>query len=390
MEITIHGDSRPLEGLFSFVLYWRPRTNAKFVNSKYYRGLHAYKTFLETNPFFANIAMIVYTDEQTFPILQEHLSGPQILFAVVSWPEYTHEGVLDGGILRCARFQAMEQFPDAWIAIRDADTLFPAATKNASFAETLGAWEQAFLQTWLSTRPSETILGVNHAYQQAWHINMLFPNRFKKNTKQSSLMQQVGITREILRRTSKNKTPQFRAPLGIYAGFVNLPPGIHLWSAFEVYLRQRFYMLPDGLSNKDSLIPGIGKDERLLLFVLLPQLHEHVFYFGIDYEDEESDPAFLNPAVPPHVFAGTYHDSTHESFKEIFDPFLESYLRWAEGDPATYERLYEEAIAATRLNMAPNALFHPKRTRRRRASRTTTRRERKKGHLDSYVQQSKM
>jgi hypothetical protein len=116
------------EGYFSFVLYRHFEYDINyFKTSHYYIGLYIYSQILLRHPFFNKYGMIIYTDEATLPTLSHYFSSnPKVMLAVTSWPQFTYENKIEGSILRCMRFHALEAFPTAHILSRDADTIFPS------------------------------------------------------------------------------------------------------------------------------------------------------------------------------------------------------------------------------------------------------------------------
>lgn len=322
VDILCADDPQIYEGFFSFTIYYR-RTIQEFYESHYYCGLFLYAEMIHTNPAFVNAAMILYTDSETLPILTDAFSHyPKILFAVTSWPKFKIGNTVEGTVMRCMRFHATEAFPDAWICTRDADTLFTSEIMNAEqayrkgykgktatgividdyrpfYANLIGDWEHTFLSFWFK-EGSPINLGVNINYRQRWHKEFPLIYPFKDLSRDYSNAgydgARITLRSELggrFRNYYKAKKLKFfmDAPVGIYAGFTNFtnkrPKDI--WAYCYDYITSHYDLVDEKPNSKIisdehvEFVDKVGKDERIILFAIIPRYLELCYFFSIEY-----------------------------------------------------------------------------------------------------------
>jgi hypothetical protein len=292
-----------------------------------------------------NTSIVIYTDAESFPLLTQAFSAyPKIIFAVVNFPKYALGNRLEPSIMRCMRYQALESFPRSWICVRDADTLFTSELRNAHeayvngwkgtkpesiplppiipdyrpfFVEKISAWEEDFITQWMKEGSSIT-LGTAFNYIAVWHTEFPFIYPIKRYIKAATkelsggtfdYVYHVGpngsrtnIDRELGGRFRNAKNIKFFStpPKGIYAGFTNFtvrrPQNI--WLLCYDYLVRHYEMMVDDSgkrypikTNAKTVISDkhvefadtIGKDERMLLFAILPHYYNDCYFFSIEY-----------------------------------------------------------------------------------------------------------
>ena len=364
IEYPAHPDHlNSFDGFFSFTFYMRDSFAGVEKTTKqsnlYLHGLALYTTFLQAKPF-TNWAILVYTDEYTVNEMETILkrdpskvhamerrefiqvqkllnalrSNVRVFFVKVTWPKHQRRLALpqvNGPILRPFRSRAPFDFPTKYVFIRDADTLFEDKLRSTFeplpymsqeeflaqkdiFAGELFLWEARMLslmptiQEYLHGNPPLVVgTGSNERgspstiYKKRWHSN------------------------EVL---GKN------APFGIFAGFVNVAPGVPLyrskdaWDEFVEFVNGRSIRIMNSPSSAlennykeakgimDKLLPipkanltsyanrelsaqrkkyleenilyrfsnnmkdqKIGRDEQLYLFLLMPKAIDNLFIF---------------------------------------------------------------------------------------------------------------
>jgi hypothetical protein len=120
------------DGYFSMTLYYRSDAHT-FIDTDYFHGISIYAKFINSEPFFANVGLIIYTDKDTYQTLEDNFhTYPKVIIAVVNWPRFgqSRGKFIEGTILRTLRYQAQDHFKGAWIAVRDADTIFAYEINN--------------------------------------------------------------------------------------------------------------------------------------------------------------------------------------------------------------------------------------------------------------------
>lgn len=288
-------------GIFSFVLYYY-KSKEEFIKSPYYIGLFIYAEIIHRNIFFNDYHMVIYTDQETFSILSELFCVyPKVILAIVYWKKYSIKDKIEGSILRCLRYHALDAFPNSIILIRDADTLF--ITEISSLAhvyssgvkginkdgteiidyidfliDKIGIWEEKFIKLW-KIKENPILLGVSLDYLAHWHseLPLIYPikksNRYEKQRFNN------------YEKEYENKL-YLISPFGIFAGFVNFmkyrPNDI--WLYMYDYIYSHYKLCGNKISNHYIWINTIGKDERLLIFIVIVKYWSLCFFLSIDYD----------------------------------------------------------------------------------------------------------
>jgi hypothetical protein len=325
------------KGIFSFVIYFRENDEETFKSSIYFTGLSIYAEIIHSPlfPFFKDVGMILYTDKASYNIVFPFFAHyKKLMFGIVVWPKFTIKNTIEDTILRCMRYQALEAFPNAWICIRDADTLFPdeiIISKKYSkegliskdsygrvidymlfFIEAIGKWEEVFIITWLEDVKNPIYLGVFPTYKRGWHSNMAIKWPIKKQKTRDfryktgfSPNEGVNNRRRFAEYeyTTKNKLV-FTPPLGVLAGFTNFnklsidspsrPNDV--WCLCYDYLISRYFLIYDKDDKDDKKLivnnkyvkfsrdhMSTGKDERMILFAIIPKYVTLCYFFWINY-----------------------------------------------------------------------------------------------------------
>ena len=214
---------------------------------------------------------------------------PNVVFAVVNWPEYAvgskGDGkTIDNAILRALRFKAFHDFPDYPIFLRDADTLFENLIKGevgtttlANFTQALTTWEKTLWDSlkvlFSEPNPYRILVASQPNYYRQWHIH---PKTGKRTT---------GCYAAIT--SSLGNIPEFKDG--------------SLWKSCLTYLRQNVQIIKEG----DNLVPSnigkptyIGKDEQLLSFVIIPTMFHKVYFYYFEYIKIEGGPIKDIPETP--------------------------------------------------------------------------------------------
>lgn len=291
--------------IFSFVYY--DTENKPFVLTAYYAGLLIYAEIIQR---MANAAMVIYSNKKTLPILRDKFKNyPKVIFALVSWPRYEIDGSVEESVMRTLRFQATDAFRESAIAIRDADTYFAYELETAMefyklghigtdkdgtavddyigfFVEKIGAWEKHFLET--SPRP--IVVGVSSEYKTSWHRDLFLKYPVK------SYISYNG------KKTDQERFGRFKnyendpsiplimnAPYGVWAGLINFAVDrpSDIWALSVDYLINRFSVIevsPKSKRLNNSGLPThIGKDERIIIFAIMPKYLDLFYFFTTMY-----------------------------------------------------------------------------------------------------------
>ena len=349
------------DGLFSFAFYAHnvidfgvyARNSVKA--SKYGRGLKAYCEFINTNPFFEKWAIIIYVDEWTYEVLNFLKLYPKVIIAIVKWNQFTvtadkKPNKIEGTVFRTLRFQALEAFPRSTICVRDADTIFNTGEVTEKDTENIGNWEKQFIEMWY-TEGSPILLGVFLNYLKMWHTD--FPFIFP--LKNVDLLEKKRFNSK-----TSNSQLYFRSPAGVLAGFTNFtnkrPTDIWVYSFDYIALHYKLYNSPFGkqISNQRFWILNVGKDERILIFIMLVKYWNITYFLPIAYGDKGDDLFDLNylPAafekkislnnttsyesemkfsVPKSNFLlkeNNVGKNVNQLYKEHFHEFADHYLVW--------------------------------------------------------------
>jgi len=349
------------DGLFSFAFYAHSvrdfgvyaRDSVKA--SKYGRGLKAYCEFINTNPFFEKWGIIIYVDEWTYEFLNFLKLYPKVIIAIVKWNQFTvtadkKPDKIEGTVFRTLRFQALEAFPRSTICVRDADTIFNTGEVTEKDTENIGNWEKQFIEMWY-TEGSPILLGIFLNYLKMWHTD--FPFIFP--LKNVDLLEKTRFTSN----TSKSQL-YFRSPAGVLAGFTNFtnkrPTDIWLYSFDYIALHYKLYNSRFGkkISNEKFWINNVGKDERILIFIMLVKYWNITYFLPIAYGntgDDLFDSKYVPAAFEKKISLNNSISYAHEMqmslpksnflvkennvgknvnqlYKEHFHEFADHYLVW--------------------------------------------------------------
>lgn len=409
------------DGLFSFAFYahsnWN--TNSVVAYSKYGRGLKAYCEFINTNPFFEKWGVIIYVDEWTYEVIKFLKLYPKVIIAIVKWNQFTittdkKPNKIEGTVFRTLRFQALEAFPRSTICVRDADTIFNTGEVREKDTENIGNWEKRFIEMWYA-EGSPILLGIFLQYLKMWHRDFpfIFPlkrtdaigkkrfnniepafednltademraqiARFERMVQAnpesaiaSALVPAIKVAKKQLEElekkegkfnnNTKNTQLYFRSPAGVLAGFTNFtnkrPTDIWLYSFDYIVLHYKLYNSPSGkkISNSDFWINEVGKDERIIIFIMLVKYWNITYFLSIAYGDigdsDHFDPEYLARAFQKKISPDdiiTYADkmkqekmnmpesnflvkeinvgkTVNQLYKEHFHDFADHYLVW--------------------------------------------------------------
>jgi len=199
---------------------------------------------------------------------------PNVVFAVVDWPEYAvgskgDTKTIDNAILRALRFKAFHDFPNCPVFLRDADTLFENLIKGGegtttltNFTEALAQWEKTLWDSlkglFAEPNPYRILVASQPNYYRQWHVHP---------------------------KTGKRTTGCYAAITSTLGNLPEFKDG-SLWKACLAYLRDNVQIV-DG---KDGRVPSnlskptyIGKDEQLLSFVVIPAIFEKVYFYYFEY-----------------------------------------------------------------------------------------------------------
>jgi len=318
--------------------------------SKYGRGLKAYCEFINTNPFFKKWGVIIYVDELTFEFMKFLKSYPKVIIAVVKWNQFTDPSrdvekpnKIEGTVFRTLRFQALEAFPRSTICVRDADTIFNTGEVGEEDTDNIGNWEKQFIELWYA-EGSPILLGVSLNYLKMWHTEFpfIFPLKKadalgKKRFNNTEPIFGDNLTADMIRaeiakfermlqadpesvfvdtlvsaikdaknqleklekkegkfnNNTKNTQLYFRSPAGVLAGFTNFtnkrPTDIWLYSFDYIALHYKLYNARFGkeISNERFWINNVGKDERIIIFIMLVKYWNITYFLRIAYGDKD-------------------------------------------------------------------------------------------------------
>jgi len=264
----------------------------------YKSGILHYLKITE-QPAFKGWKLVLYLDQISYenPInaadqgsdsYKKHLaewtaisSHPNLIFAIVKWPEYSvgeenNGKTIDNAILRALRLKALTDFPRIPVFVRDADTLFENIIKVRTIYDELGKWEKKLHDTLYSITQShgETLIIASQPnYHRQWHVHPV----------------------------SGQNTP------GCYAALTSTLGGIKefedgsLWQKCLAYLRQHSQV---GNSQKGRIPMNlgkptyIGKDEQLLSYIIVPAIFKKVFFYYLEYMQVEGTKIISKPETP--------------------------------------------------------------------------------------------
>ena len=317
IKYKIKGD-KPV-GVFSSAYYFRETDcttcndykgqDSPWVKTDVYKtGLLQYLRVTE-QPEFAGWKVVIYTDQHSIenPVFKKSATNtnsarmqkhnkewmeiethPNVIFAIINWPEYAvgtkGDGkTIDNAIIRALRMKALHDFPDIPVFIRDADTLFENLLKNDSILNgspplyrKIAIWESTLLKAIkekFSNSQYKILIASQPNYQRQWHVH---PDTGVKTT-------------------------------GCYAAVTstigNIPEWADgsLWRKCLAYFRKHSTVIQVGNERKPNNIskPGyIGKDEQLLSYIVIPNIFDKVYFYYLEYIQVEGGPITQSANTP--------------------------------------------------------------------------------------------
>jgi hypothetical protein len=220
---------------------------------------------------------------------EEISSHPNVVFAVVNWPEYAvgskgDSKTIDNAILRALRFKAFHDFPDSPVFIRDADTLFENLIKGEKggmtlsvFTTALTKWEKtlwdALKELFSESNPYRILIASQPNYYRQWHVHP---------------------------KTGRRTTGCYAAITSSLGNLSEFKDGT-LWKACLTYLRENMQIVRQGIHLVPSNLSKptyIGKDEQLLSFVLIPRILDKIYFYYFEYIKIEGGPVKDIPETP--------------------------------------------------------------------------------------------
>lgn len=287
--------TEPLKGLFSSTYYFgrdfKGQDNPWSKLDVYKAGILQYLKVTDA-PEFAGWRVILYTDalslersdkidqnmfttppppeklEQHRREWEEIKAHPNVVFAVVDWPEYAvgygdDAKTIDNAILRALRLKAFHDFPKIPVFVRDADTLFENLVRVGSIVPELVRWEATL---WTNLKRIFTpdakyriLIASQPSYQRQWHVH---PD------------------------TGVKTTGCYAAVTSSLGGMPEWTDG-SLWRKCLAYLRAHTKIVrhPSGerVPNNLGKPTYIGKDEQLLSYVVLLHAFERVYFYYLEY-----------------------------------------------------------------------------------------------------------
>jgi hypothetical protein len=221
---------------------------------------------------------------------------PNTVFCVVTWPEYALKDAtkIDEAILRAIRMKAFCDFPDTPVFLRDGDTLFPNlmgskkdATPLHNITECLAIWEKTFWDEMKKLPPQTFQVASQPNYRAGWHVNLA--TGIKTNGCYAALTSTLG------------GIPQFKDG--------------SLWKKCLEYLRANTKIV-NGVANDMNKPTYIGKDEQLIIYVIVPALFPTVRFYYLEYAQVEG--------VAVEVTADTPFAAALKDMKQYPSPYKES------------------------------------------------------------------
>ncbi len=294
IEYKMNTPSQP-GGVFSLSYYCRPTHVAKndfkaqdeaFAKPAVYRNGIMQYLLCTQEPEFSDWKVIIYVDEATLaaPLGTEEgmpdlahqreiwstiLAHPNLVLATVRWPEYTMGDPaaaakeVDNSLLRIFRYRAFQDFPSVPVFVRDADTLFENLINKVDMVSQISKWEATLLHEMRAKAPQYQFLVASQPhYNRDWHIH---PATKKKAT-------------------------------GCYAGLTCSLGGIEEWTSGKLWKDCLTYVrnLSHRVEKNGVYQPSdhesplyIGKDEQLLMFVIVPALFDRVYFYYMEYIEVE-------------------------------------------------------------------------------------------------------
>jgi hypothetical protein len=234
---------------------------------------------------------------------------PNVVFGIVTWPEYAvgskGDGkTIDNAIIRALRMKAFHDFPAIPVFIRDADTLFENLVKSDTFLngdpplyKKIAIWEWTLFQNlqklFVESSPYRILIASQPNYQRQWHVH---PDTGVKTT-------------------------------GCYAAVTstigNVPEWTDgsLWRKCLAYFRKHCTVVQQGNDRKPNNLDKptyIGKDEQLVSYVIIANILEKVYFYYLEYIQVEGGPVQQSDDTP---FAG---DLLAAGIKQYPSPYMRS------------------------------------------------------------------
>ncbi len=307
------------EHIFSFVFYYTTKGYLPMEKTEYFQGLQAYIEMVHDSVHAPYFALIVYTNTLTAKLFQNFFPlerYPNLILAIPEWPLYTtHAGDLDSSVLRTMRYQAVEAFPYANVHMRDADTLFVSVLYKLSpkeFYELVRDWEDTYLRGFLAKVEAlgkQIVLGTHAGYKFSYfHKNLIYPVDF---TFPLNIYGNSGYTTFPVVPKNSAFNPKFpyekykvtferkymygydekNKNQAVLAGFSTILKNRsrieNFWTICVEYMVQRYRMTRNSISNEfhTKSIYTIGKDERMLIYGIIPRFFDKIFFMEINYID---------------------------------------------------------------------------------------------------------
>ena len=298
-----------VKGVFSFSFYIHSPED--ITKNQYLKGLSLYNECLRReNSVFANWKILIYTDTHTLNVLKENnhpfINNSGIDFVVVRWPYYQpeNENKLNGDILRIMRFRAFFDFPTLPVFVRDADTLMAEDDYQGKHVpndpQLIYDWEKNFFEGAMSY-PNTLFFGTSGEYKKYWH---------------------------------RNNLKKINAPIGAFAGFQSTMPLVPCFQSESLWNECMEYTI--GHSQRLIEHPGeqiiysnhssVGKDEQILLFVILPKCMENIFFFELDIFHKRmytlNGVIYTSPDYPKKILERGSNQGIKQMFQSNYTDFL--------------------------------------------------------------------
>lgn len=309
------------KGVFSSAYYFRETDcltctdykgqDSPWVKTDVYKsGLLQYLRVTE-QPEFAGWKLIIYIDQHSMenPVfrksnqisqdrIQKHNkewaeieTHPNVVFAIINWPEYAvgkeNDGkTIDNAIIRALRMKAFHDFPTIPVFLRDADTLFENLIKNDAILngnpplyKKIAEWEatlwKAIQGIFTEQSQYKFLIASQPNYHRQWHVH---PD------------------------TGVNTTGCYAA---VTSSLGNIPEWTDgsLWRKCLEYFRKHTVIVQEGNERKPNNIhkPNyIGKDEQLLSYIVIPNMFDKVYFYYLEYIQVEGG-ALVDSANTPFV-----------------------------------------------------------------------------------------
>lgn len=304
--------TQPLKGVFVTTYYFRETDCAECKDFKgqdspwtktdvYKTGLLQYLRVTE-QPEFAGWKVVIYTDALSVekPVfrnstatqdrIRKHWSEwqaianhPNVVFAVVTWPEYAvgplGDGkTIDNAILRAMRLKAFQDFATVPVFLRDADTLFENLVKVRPIVRELAVWEDTLRREFGAIAnapgsPYKLLVASQPNYHRQWHVHPV---------------------------TGTNTTGCYAAVTTSLGPIPEWQDGT-LWRKCLKYLRTYSQVVDtsEGRAPNDLGKPTyIGKDEQLVSYVVLPAIFEKIYFYYLEYIQVEGTAVVTSKETP--------------------------------------------------------------------------------------------